>query len=652
MSVRSECSFASEDVEEMEKLMSQYRRKGFKRAATLKLLPSRLSSRIYGAVNNLTLPTYVRPLVYGLWSKFFQVKTNEMEKNFIDYPTLTAFFTRRLKDKVRVINQTVPMVSPVDGAVVSISTDVLSTGILSQVKSIDYHIRDFLGIDVTVKPGNALFSCVLYLSPGDYHRFHASTEMLAVSRTHFAGQLLPVNPIVAKILPNLFSANERCAVFGSWKYGFYSYTAVGATNVGSIKLSFDPTVKTNSYKQDWHAGFNPLEALGWVYRGNNNKTNNNSSNNNNNGSNKATTTTHAAPNAEYVCNPDMAISEQGKPTAVPSTPFCKPHLVDHRVYPVPIQLSRGDEVGLFELGSTVVLIFEAPVDFKFNIKAGDKVMVGQPLGYFASETATFPDKTTSVDNGSRSTADKTVIIEDEDVSVAANTSTSDINVSTSARDGEYTASVTGLSARTLARGFLGAATTAVWNATAVVGKIARKAGIRRPWDYYYMDAIKKYYKRTYNTDDNIPSKTLNPSNVPVSPAGGSSLNSNSNDVFIKSTKTMRGQSSKKKTVHHHGRQRSNSAFAILEGAAISAYDDNQVIAEETLPHKSTSSNTNSTNNIKRARGPSTAEADATAAFFLSLAAAASEVAGNEEDDFVSCAGDLDRSLSFTDELPL
>ena len=38
------------------------------------------------------------------------------------------------------------------------------------------------------KKGNALFFCVIYLAPGDYHRFHSPTNWTVESRRHIHGK--------------------------------------------------------------------------------------------------------------------------------------------------------------------------------------------------------------------------------------------------------------------------------------------------------------------------------------------------------------------------------------------------------------------------------------------------------------------------------
>jgi phosphatidylserine decarboxylase len=54
-----------------------------------------------------------------------------------------------------------------------------------------------------------------------------------------SGDLLSVNPGVAKWVQGLFNMNERAVYYGTWAHGFFSMAAVGATNVGSIKCYFD-----------------------------------------------------------------------------------------------------------------------------------------------------------------------------------------------------------------------------------------------------------------------------------------------------------------------------------------------------------------------------------------------------------------------------
>lgn len=86
---------------------------------------------------------------------------------------------------------------------------------------------------------NCLYHCVIYLAPGDYHRFHSPADWTVFARRHFPGELFSVNPSVARWLQGLFNFNERVVYYGEWEHGFFSMTPVGATNVGSIRVYMD-----------------------------------------------------------------------------------------------------------------------------------------------------------------------------------------------------------------------------------------------------------------------------------------------------------------------------------------------------------------------------------------------------------------------------
>ncbi len=56
--------------------------------------------------------------------------------------------------------------------------------------------------------------------------------------------------------------------------------------------------------------------------------------------------------------------------------------VEHKAYDSPIDVARADEVGVFEMGSTVVLVTEKRVDFKDFVK-GQAIKLGESLGPLA-----------------------------------------------------------------------------------------------------------------------------------------------------------------------------------------------------------------------------------------------------------------------------
>jgi phosphatidylserine decarboxylase len=169
-----------------------------------------------------------------------------------------------------------------------------------------------------VHPHTKLYFTVIYLAPGDYHRFHSPAAWVVERRRHFAGELFSVSPWMARRLQNLFVLNERVALLGRWRHGFFGMVPVGATNVGSIILNFDRELRTN-LRRGRARSTEPGTYVEAVYS-----------------------------NASSVL--------KGQP------------------------LRPGEEMGGFCLGSTVVLVFEAPRGFEFNVKAGEKVKVGQKLG--------------------------------------------------------------------------------------------------------------------------------------------------------------------------------------------------------------------------------------------------------------------------------
>jgi hypothetical protein len=77
-------------------------------------------------------------------------------------------------------------VSPADGHVAHFGRIVGPA--VEQVKGAVYDLAAFLGGALPApRPGHAFFHVVIYLAPGDYHRFHSPTTWTTTEYTHFPG---------------------------------------------------------------------------------------------------------------------------------------------------------------------------------------------------------------------------------------------------------------------------------------------------------------------------------------------------------------------------------------------------------------------------------------------------------------------------------
>ncbi|KAH7309463.1 phosphatidylserine decarboxylase-domain-containing protein [Stachybotrys elegans] len=394
-------------------------------------LPLKAISRLWGKFNELTIPYYLRVPGFKLYSFIFGVNLDEVsEPDLHVYPNLAAFFYRTLKPGARPLDpDTHALLCPSDGKVLQYGQ--IEGGDIEQVKGMTYSVDALLGRNTPpssisdaasfLTPGDApkdhreisagedlikqdeefakvngipytlpdlmtgpskarkmsikdestgssqsavsevraelalgdkpwydflstdkstaLYYAVIYLAPGDYHRFHSPTNWVVERRRHFAGELYSVSPYLQRTLPGLFTLNERVVLLGRWRWGFFSYIPVGATNVGSIKINFDRELRTNSLTTD-------------------------------------TAADRAAEEAAQRGEPYLGFAEA---TYANASPVLQGHA-----------LRRGDEMGGFQLGSTIVLVFEAPASqtdeahhkkgWTWAVEKGQTVKMGQALG--------------------------------------------------------------------------------------------------------------------------------------------------------------------------------------------------------------------------------------------------------------------------------
>ena len=206
--------------------------------AALHRLPQGALSRSFGRLADTPLPKALRRPVLSAFARGVGIDVTEAERPLEEYPSLNAFFVRKLKPGARPWQLPERAAgSPVDGVIGQLGP--IRDGTLMQAKGREYSAAALLDDATEAQRYQGGSFLTLYLSPRHYHRIHAPCAGTIPKAVHIPGALLPVNAPSVSHVPNLFATNERLLCYIDGPLGRVAVVAVGAYNVGRISASFD-----------------------------------------------------------------------------------------------------------------------------------------------------------------------------------------------------------------------------------------------------------------------------------------------------------------------------------------------------------------------------------------------------------------------------
>ena len=195
----------------------------------------RAVSRAAGWLSDRRIPGPLRSFVYRGYGLVTGADTGEAELELSSYPSLGAFFVRRLRPGARpVAGGSNLLVSPCDGTFQAV--DRIHGESLIQAKAMPYSVPELLsGADAGIElEGGCAWT--IYLSPRDYHRVHVPLAGELSDVRWVPGDRLSVAPSVLSARRGVFVRNERVVLRLESPRGPYFLVMVGALNVGRIRV--------------------------------------------------------------------------------------------------------------------------------------------------------------------------------------------------------------------------------------------------------------------------------------------------------------------------------------------------------------------------------------------------------------------------------
>lgn len=337
------------------------------KAALLRLLPLRSMSRFWGFMTTLELPVWLRPFIYKAWARAFHSNLEEAALPLENYASLQDFFTRSLKEGSRPIDPDPNcLASPVDGTVLRFGELRGSGTMIEQVKGFSYSASSLLGANsslhevvskdkhqensepsITEDSGKRSWWRVSFASPKVRNSISASPMkgvfycVLYLKPGDYHRVHSPVDWHVflrRHFSGRLFPLNERAT-----------------RTIRNLHIENERVV----LEGQWGEGFMAIAAIGATNVG----------------------------SIQLFIEPELRTNR-------PRWRLLHSDPPDERIYEpegTGVMLKRGEEIAAFNMGSTVVLVFQAPIseptgkdglpsEFKFCVRRGDRVKFGEAIG--------------------------------------------------------------------------------------------------------------------------------------------------------------------------------------------------------------------------------------------------------------------------------
>jgi phosphatidylserine decarboxylase len=278
-------------------------------------------SAVVGWGATQALPARLRGLAYRAFARAVGANLDEVELDLARYPSLGDFFARKLRPGARVIDPAPgAIISPCDGVIAA--RGIAVAGSLVQAKGRSYRLAELVADGELAARLTGGAYATIYLSPRDYHRVHTPVDARIAGYDYLPGSLWSVNPRVAARRDGIIARNERVVFrMNAGPLGCVALVMVGAGGVGNIRLA--PAL----------SGAGGRGGLG----------------------------------------------DPGEPGDVIDSAAWRSAREPRRVELSEVAVARGDELGAFRLGSTVVVVFE-PGKVELAGEVGDPVRFGQRLG--------------------------------------------------------------------------------------------------------------------------------------------------------------------------------------------------------------------------------------------------------------------------------